>query len=217
MPVVTGVEGPLLDRAEERQAIDEVIDAVGAGLSGVCVLHGEAGMGKTRLLEYAVDCAADMPSVWIAGVETEGDLGYAALHRLLRPYLAKGEVLPPPQRHALETAFGLRDDGPADRFLVGLACLSVLSDVASDAGLVCIVDDAQWIHQESLEALTFVGRRLAADRTALLIGARDEEGLPAVSMDYGRSTCGACPSRQPWSCCRAGWTEVSRPTSPAGS
>ena len=171
---------PLLDRAEERQVIDEVIEAVGAGLSGVRVLHGAPGMGKTRLLEYAVDAAVAVPSVWISGVETEGDLGYAALHRLLRPHLARAEGLPPPQRRAVEAAFGLVDDGPADRFLVGLASLSVLADLAIDTGLVCIVDDAQWIDQESLEALTFVGRRLAADRIALLFGARDDDGLPAA-------------------------------------
>lgn len=179
-PVVTGVDGSLLDRAEERKVLDELIAAAGAGLSGVCVLHGAPGMGKTRLLEYAVHSATEVPSVWIAGVETEGDLGYAALHRLLRPHLTGAEGLPPPQRRALAAAFGLVDDGPADRFMVGLASLSVLADLATDAGLVCIVDDAQWIDQESLEALTFVGRRLAADRIALLFGARDDDELPAT-------------------------------------
>jgi DNA-binding CsgD family transcriptional regulator len=163
----------LLDRAEERAAIDRVIGEIATGLSGACVLSGDAGMGKTRLLEYAVDSAPQLRSVWISGVEAEKELGYAGLHRLLRPYLARRDQLPEPQRAALESAFGMHVGAPADRFLVGLACLSLLADVASERGLLCIVDDAQWIDRESVEALSFVARRLAADGIGLLFGVRD--------------------------------------------
>ena len=163
----------LLDRAEEREAIDEAIKAVESGHSRVFVLAGEAGMGKTSLLNHAVDSASQLQTAWIAGVEAEGDLGFAALHRLMRPLMPRLDQLPEPQRRALKAAFGLTTSTPADRFLVGLACLNLLADFGSDRGLLCVIDDAQWIDRESLEALSFVARRLDADRVALLFGIRD--------------------------------------------
>ena len=164
---------PFLDRVEERAAIDRVVGAVGDGLSGVCVVAGDAGMGKTRLLEYALEEAPGLTSLWIAGVEAERELGYAGLHRLLRPLLVRRESLPEPQRGALESAFGLRAGAPADRFLVGLGTLSLLAGAAEERGLLCVVDDAQWVDRESLEALSFVARRLEADRIALFFAVRD--------------------------------------------
>jgi DNA-binding CsgD family transcriptional regulator len=170
----------LLDRADERAAIDRLVTAVADGLSGVCVLTGEAGMGKTRLLEYAVEAAPRLTRFSLMGVETERELGYAGLHRLLRPLLARSENLPDRQRAALESAFGLRTEAPADRFLVGLATLSLLADAAEEHGLLCVVDDAQWVDRESLEALSFVARRLEADRIALLFAVRDLAMVPGI-------------------------------------
>ena len=189
-------ETALLDRVDERQALDDLVAAVASGFGRACVVHGEAGMGKTRLLEYVVGAAHGLRSVWIAGVEAERDLGYAGLHRLLRPFLDRLDGLPGPQRDALGSAFGLHDQGPADRFLVGLACLTLLtgvtegSDGSAGEGLLCVIDDAQWIDEESLAALAFVGRRLSADRIGLLFGVRDGVratdvlgGLPTIAVD----------------------------------
>jgi DNA-binding CsgD family transcriptional regulator len=180
---------PLLDRAEERAAIDRLVAAAGEGLSGVCVFTGDAGMGKTRLLEYALEAAPRLTRVSLAGVEAERELGYAGLHRLLHPFLVRRERLPRPQRAALESAFGLRAGAPADRFLVGLATLSLLADAVEERGLLCVVDDAQWVDRESLEALSFVARRLEADRIALLFAVRDLgmvagvfDGLPTLHV-----------------------------------
>jgi DNA-binding CsgD family transcriptional regulator len=179
----------LVDRIEERASLDQLVEAAASGLSGVCVLVGDAGMGKTRLLEYAVERAAEFQHLVVAGVEAEMDLGYAALHRLLRPFLERRDQLPPPQRAALESAFGLVAGDPADRFLVGLACLSLLAQVATERKVLCVVDDPQWLDRESLEALSFVGRRLEADGIVLLFGVRDLgavagalNGLPTLSV-----------------------------------
>ncbi len=178
-----------VDRVQERAVLDRLVEATASGLSGTCVLVGDAGMGKTRLLEYAIQSAHQFRHLVISGVEAETDLGYAALHRLLRPFLTQRDQLPTPQRAALESAFGLKMGDPADRFLVGLASLSLLADVATERSLLCVVDDAQWIDRESLEALSFVARRLEADGIALLFGIRDLssvagalDGLPTLSV-----------------------------------
>ena len=176
--MAAGSRTTLLDRVGERAAIDDITAAAQRGLSGVCVLHGDAGMGKTRLLEYAVDANPTLQCLWVNGVEAEKEFAYAALHRLLLPFLSLREELPEPQSVALGSAFGLHVPRPADRFLVGLACLTLLSRIASDRGVLCIIDDAHWIDPESIDALAFVGRRLAADRIALLFGARNVEGSP---------------------------------------
>jgi DNA-binding CsgD family transcriptional regulator/tetratricopeptide (TPR) repeat protein len=176
-------------RDEECQAIDELIVRVREGLSGVLVISGEAGIGKSRLLEYAAEAAGDLQAARVTGVETESQLGYAALHRLLLPFLDRLDRLPDPQREALGSAFGLVAAPPADRFLAGLATLTLLSEVVGDGPLMCFVDDAQWLDRESLEVLTFVGRRLHADSIGLVLCARDGEpgpspidGLPVVRL-----------------------------------
>jgi DNA-binding CsgD family transcriptional regulator/tetratricopeptide (TPR) repeat protein len=181
--------GVLLDRTVERAALDDLIRAVQDGSSRTCVLIGDAGMGKTRLLQYAAESASEAHVAWISGFEAEAELGYAALHRLLRPLERHIERLPTPQRAALDTAFGLEGSALPDRFRVGLAALSVLADVASEGHLLCIIDDAQWVDRESLAALSFVARRLHADHIGLLFGVRDVDavgglldGLPTLPI-----------------------------------
>ncbi|MFL6117012.1 MAG: AAA family ATPase, partial [Catenulispora sp.] len=179
----------LVGRDEECQAIDELIARVREGMSGVLVISGEAGIGKTRLLRYAAEAAGDLRTARVAGIETESQLGYAALHRLSLPFLDRLDLLPGPQREALGSAFGLVASAPADRFRTGLATLTLLSEVARDGALMCFVDDAHWLDRESLEALAFVGRRLHADGIGLVLCAREGEpgaspidGLPTIRL-----------------------------------
>jgi len=187
--VTARVNTILLDRVTERKIVEELVSAVEEGYGRALVLHGDAGMGKTRLLEHALELVPNLRTVWISGVEAERDLGFAALHRLLRPFLARRSLLPIAQRDALGSAFGLQLDSPADRFMVGLACLTLLADVATERRLICVVDDAQWIDEESLAVLAFVARRLSADGMGLLFGIRDSDsppgaliGLPAIPI-----------------------------------
>ena len=117
----------LLDRVTECAQIDHVLASAKNGMSAVLVLRGDAGTGKTALLDYAVDSAGDFDVVRLVGIESEAELGFAALHQLLVPYLGRLDSLPAPQRQALATVFGIREGGPPDRFLVGLASLTLLS------------------------------------------------------------------------------------------
>src|SRR5262249_21531009 len=143
------------------------------GLSGVLVLLGEPGIGKTRLLDYAAATATDMTVTRLVGVEAETRLGYGALHRLVRPYTQRMSRLPGPQQDALNAAFGLADAVPSDRYLVGLATLTLLAGVASELPLLCLVDDVHWLDRESAETLAFVARRLYADSLGLIFAARE--------------------------------------------
>jgi DNA-binding CsgD family transcriptional regulator len=169
---------PLLGRHAEREAIDELVAAARDGLSGVLMLTGEPGIGKTRLLEYAAAAAADLTVIWLTGVESETQLGFGALHRLLRPFLDRVPGLPAPQRDALSAAFGLSGTEPPDRYLVGLATLTVLSGVAADQPVLCLVDDVHWLDRESAEALAFTARRLHADSLAFIFAGRPEAARP---------------------------------------
>jgi hypothetical protein len=136
----------LLDCRVERGHVDRVLAAAREGLSGVLVLRGEPGIGKTALLDYAVEAAADLRIVRLAGIESEMELGFSSLHQVLLPFLGGLDELPAPQGAALGSAFGLRDGGRPDRLLVGLASLSLLAAAASDRPLLCVVDDAHgWI------------------------------------------------------------------------
>jgi DNA-binding CsgD family transcriptional regulator len=172
----------LLDRVDERASLDDLLDAARQGSSGVVVLQGDAGMGKTMLLEYANESAGGLAIVSIVGVEAEQSSSYASLHRLLLPLLGKIDRLPSPQRDALEGAFGLSAQSPADLFLVGLATLTLLADAATQRGLLCIIDDAQLLDPESLQAVGFVARRLGAEGIALVFGFRTpSDGLPALA------------------------------------
>jgi DNA-binding CsgD family transcriptional regulator len=171
---------PLIGRNEEIEELDALLGLVRGGLGGAVVLRGEAGIGKTALLNSLIDAAGDLSVIRLEGVESEMQLGYAALHRLVRPYLHRVEHLPEPQRDALQSAFGLTSSVPADRFMVGLATLSLLGDVATDEPLLVVIDDAQWLDQESVASLVFVARRLHADPVALVFAARDSLDTGAV-------------------------------------
>ena len=179
-------QGKLTGRGSECALIDDVIAALRAGESRTLLIHGEAGIGKTALLNYAVESAADMRVLHATGVESEMELAFASLHQLCAPLLEAVGQLPAPQRGALEVAFG-RTTGPApDRFLVGLAVLTLLSRAAEERPLLCVVDDAQWLDEVSSKTLVFIARRLLADPVGLLVAARapagDLRGLPELEV-----------------------------------
>ena len=164
--------GRLLGRQREQEALDRLLEAARGGAGGVLVVHGEPGVGKTALLDYAVD-AGRFRVVRTVGVEEEIELPYAALHQLCAPMLELSERLPDPQRDALAVAFGLASGAAPNPFLVGLAVLGLLSDAAEDRPILCVVDDAQWLDLASARALGFVARRLLAEKVALLFGTRE--------------------------------------------
>ena len=163
----------LIDRSAETQMIRQVLDSVRRGMSGALVLRGEPGVGKSALLDYAAECAADLQVVRIVAVESETSLGFAAVHRLLLPFLHSVDRLPGPQRRALSVTFGLVTGPPADPFLVGLAVLTLLADVAEVRPVLCVIDDAQWLDEDSASVLGFVVRRLLADRVGMLFAIRE--------------------------------------------
>ena len=165
--------GVLRGRAAEVRALDRFVDAVRAGESRVLVLRGEPGVGKTMLLDHLAGHAAGCRIARASGVQSEMELAFAGLHQLCAPMLGRLARLPVPQREALETAFGLSAGSAPDRFLVGLAVLSLLSEVAGKRPMICLVDDQQWLDSASAQALGFVARRLAADPVGLVFAARD--------------------------------------------
>src|SRR5690348_11508285 len=174
----------LLDRLPERAALGQLLDVARAGRSSVLVMRGEPGVGKTALLEYAIESAAGLHVARVAGVESEMELAFASLQQLCAPMLDKLEGLPDPQSEALSVAFGLNAGAAPDRFLVGLAALSLLSEVAEQQPLLCVIDDAQWLDRASAQALAFAARRLLAEPVALVVATREpgEEfrGLPEL-------------------------------------
>src|SRR5689334_10288825 len=179
----------LLDRRTERAAIDRVLDAARSGFCGTLVLRGGPGVGKSTLLQYAVAAAPDLRVCRIAGVESEITMEFGGLHQLLVPCLPQLDDLPPPQRGALRVAFGQEAGPPPERFLVGLATLTLLSRAAEEQPLLCIIDDAHWLDPESAQVLGFVVRRLYADRVGLIAGVGEPavqqvfEQLPAITVD----------------------------------
>ena len=179
----------LLDRQTERAAIDRVLDGVRNGFSGTLVLRGGPGVGKSTLLQYAVTAAPDLRVCGIAGVESEISMAFGGLHQLLVPCQQQMDELPPPQRGALRVAFGQEVGPPPERFLVGLAALTLLSQAAEAQPLLCIVDDAHWLDPESAQVLGFVARRLYADRVGFIAGVGEPaaqqvfEQLPTITVD----------------------------------
>jgi AAA ATPase-like protein len=178
----------LLGRRGECEALDHLLTDVLAGASRVTVLRGDAGVGKSALLAYVSGRVAGWHVVTAAGVESEMELAYSGLHQLCAPMLDHIDRLPGPQRDALATVFGLSAGPAPDRFLVGLAVLSLLAEAAEQRPLICIVDDAQWLDQASAQVLAFVARRLLAERVAMVCAVRtgigDEvlAGLPALPV-----------------------------------
>ena len=174
----------LLNRHAERATLGRLLEAARAGHSAVLVVRGAPGIGKTALLEAAIEAAAGFRVARTVGVESEMELAFAALHQLCAPMLDRMDKLPDPQRDALEVAFGLRAGGVPDRFLVGLAALSLLSEAAVARPLLCVIDDAQWLDRVSAQVLGFIARRLLAEPVALVVAAREPghefSGLPEL-------------------------------------
>jgi DNA-binding CsgD family transcriptional regulator len=172
--MVTRAPGePLLGRQRERAVLERLLETARDGHGSVLVVHGDPGVGKTALLEYAVEAGRDFRVVRATGVEGEMELDYPALQQLCSPLLAFSEHLPEPQRDALGVAFGLSGGHAPSPFLVGLAVLGLLSEAAEEQPLLCVIDDAQWLDGASARALAFVARRLLAERIALVFATRD--------------------------------------------
>ena len=177
----------LRGRRDECAVLDGLLDAARAGQSGALVLEGEAGVGKTALLEHAIESASDLWVLRVVGVQSEAELAFAALHQLCAPLLDRLERLPAPQRDALRITFGLSTGVVPDRFFVGLAVLGLLSEVAAERPLLCVVDDAQWLDRASAQALAFVARRLLAESVVMLFAARERNdefaGVPELVVE----------------------------------
>ena len=189
-PEMSGAPSPvrqLLGRERQRVALDRLLEAARGGHGGVLVVHGEPGVGKTALLEYAGEAGREFRVVQTVGVEGEMELPYAALQQLCSPILDRSERLPDPQRDALGVAFGLSAGQAPNPFLVGLAALGLLSEASEERPLLCSVDDAQWLDRASARALAFVARRLLAEKIALVFAARDLgsalAGLPELHVE----------------------------------
>jgi DNA-binding CsgD family transcriptional regulator len=185
-PPVLSSESTLLGRDREREVLDRLLDAARAGHGGVLVMHGEPGVGKTAMLEYAVGAAPEFRIARAAGVEAEMELPFAAVQQLCSPFLDLRQRLPQPQHDALDVAFGLKTGRAPDRFLVGLAVLGILAEAAEEQAVACAVDDAQWLDSASARILAFVARRLVAEKIALVFATRELgetlSGLPELHI-----------------------------------
>ena len=176
----------LVGRGRECEVLNRLVAEVRTGQSRTLVVHGEAGAGKTALLEYLLEQAAGCRIARAVGVESETGLAFAGLHQLCAPFLDRLERVPGPQRDALRTAFSMREGATPDRFAVGLAVLSLLSEVAGERPLVCVADHAQWLDRASGQALAFVARHLGATPIAMVCAVRqpghqhDLTGLPEL-------------------------------------
>ena len=177
----------LVGRRAECHVLDRLLETVRGGESRVLVVHGEPGVGKTALLDYLAARATDRRVLRVTGVQSEMELAFAGLYQLCAPLLDRLRVLPAPRREALATAFGLSAGPPPDRFLAGLGVLGLLSEVAAEQPVLCVVDDAQWLDRASAQVLAFVARRLGADSVGLVFGARmaggELAGLPELAVD----------------------------------
>lgn len=172
----------LLGRHLERREVEELLIDARAGRSGVLVVRGEAGIGKTALLEHLRDMAvaSQFRVESSTGVESETQFAFAGLHQFCAPFLEYLDALPDPQQIALGVALGTRSGPPPDRFLVGLAALNLVAEAAEQGPLLCLIDDAQWLDQASAEVLAFVARRIDAEGLVIVFGVRDVSGGPSV-------------------------------------
>jgi len=176
----------VVDRRAECAVLDRLVDKIRGHASQALVVHGEAGIGKTALLEHLTWNARGCQVIRTAGVQTEMELAFATLHQLCTSLQSHVAALPAPQRDALGIAFGLSEGPPPDRFLVGLAMLSLLADAAASRPLLCVVDDYQWVDHASAQVLAFVARRLGAESVGMVFGTRvhgpDLAGLPELAL-----------------------------------
>jgi predicted ATPase len=178
----------LMDRRSERDTLDRLIEAVRTGESRALVVRGDPGVGKTMLLDHLAGraSASGCRVARAVGVQSEMELAFAGVHQLCAPMLSRAERVPVPQRDALWTAFGISTGPPPDRFFVGLAVLSLLSEVAGERPLICVIDDEQWLDRASAQALGFVARRLGADPVGVAFAAREPgaelAGLPELEV-----------------------------------
>jgi DNA-binding CsgD family transcriptional regulator len=182
-------EAGFRNRVSEREALAQLLHDARNGRSGVLVVRGEAGVGKSALLRYAAQQASGFRVAHIAGVESEMELPYAGLHRLCAPMLSEIDALPGPQQRALRVALGLVSGDPPDRFLVALGTLTLLSGVTDKHPLLCFIDDAQWLDGTSRQVLGFVARRLLAESVVMVFALREPNsdgelaGLPELLLE----------------------------------
>ena len=177
----------LVGRGVECATVDRLLLEARESRSGALVIRGEPGIGKSALLEYALEQAEGMRVLRGVGIESESELAFAALHGIVRPVLDRLDEVPEPQADALRAAFGIAPGQASDRFLIAVGALSLLAEAAEEQPILCVVDDAQWLDRASAEALAFVARRLKAEGVALLFAARDGEartldGLPELRL-----------------------------------
>src|SRR4051812_29681535 len=177
----------LVGRDREREVLDRLLDGVRGERGGVLVVDGEAGVGKTALLDYAAEAGRDFRIARTSGVEAEMELPFAAVQQLCSPFFDLSDRLPQPQHEALGVALGLVTGPAPDPFLVGLAVLGLFSEAAEERPLLAVVDDAQWLDNASARALAFVARRLLAEKIALVFAVRQVNdplgGLPSLHLE----------------------------------
>ena len=191
-PLAAMADGPprpaLRGRRSECEALDRLVESVRAGENRALVLRGEPGVGKSALIQYLLERASGCRVARSVGVESEVELPFAGLHQLCAPFLDRLDGLPGPQRDALRTAFGLAAGAPPDRFLVGVAVLGLLSEVAEEHPLVCVVDDVQWQDRASARTFAFVARRLQEKPVGYVFAVREPSewqevaGLPELMV-----------------------------------
>src|SRR4051794_35676840 len=178
----------LVGRGTECRRLDLLLEDVRNGLSRPLLIRGDAGIGKSALLDHLAGAASGCRVVRAAGVEADAELAFAGLHQVCAPLLLHLDRIPVPQQDALGTAFGLRAGPAPDRFLVSLAVLSLLAEVAAETPVLCLIDDAQWLDRTSAHTLGFVARRLGAESVALVFALRDPAdeqsfaGLPQLEL-----------------------------------
>ncbi|UBU10301.1 ATP-binding protein [Nonomuraea gerenzanensis] len=186
MPGLEQAPTELVNRVSEREALIGFLKAVREGTGRALVLSGDAGLGKTALLDDMTARAHGFRVLRVSGMQSEMELAFAGLHQLCSPMLERVEVLPKPQQLALRTAFGLAEGPPPARFMVGMAVLSLLSETSRERPLLCVADDLHWLDRASAQALGFVARRLGADPVGMVFGARtptDEvAGVPELRL-----------------------------------